>query len=430
MICQEKDQSTAPRSKLIKKANSEIVQEKEQIVRNATKKYPPQEIKAHIISQDASQRDLNYITPIKQAGRRTTIITQERDQRKRSYYTSLMGSKRKEDALKEASNKRSRILNTQNRQETRYNHHAQQSSAQKDRTKARLRMQDLRSKEIEATPDDDDIGAEDKLLNSFEIDESISKALKSIKRTAMGDPQIHRALVCVICDRFIIGKEPVCWLSVRTLLIHEKRLNVLSYEKNVGFKLPLMLRKQYRVNNMLLVNMLLSPRATTRDFDDKGTCYSGCETCTSAMTEAKKDSKPPKFSIANGWAIGHLPEEFDNVSDVVALLIAPVRPFAYILSFKGGSSKKLKGTFTFYENHVCQTNTIMEDLQKRLENQSIYCVMCGRFTPEQKKLARLKAHANTSEFLQLYTWMKKNNEVFKNEPSTKTAPKPIIIEER
>ena len=222
MICQEKDQSTPPRSKLIKKANSEIVQEKEQIVRNATKKYPPQEIKAHIISQDASQRDLNYITPIKQAGRRTTIITQERDQRKRSYHTSLMGSKRKEDALKEASNKRSRILNTQNQKETRYNHHAQQSSAQKDRTKARLRMQDLRSKEIEATPDDDDIGAEDKLLNSFEIDESISKALKSIKRTAMGDPQIHRALVCVICDRFIIGKEPVCWLSVRTLLIHEK----------------------------------------------------------------------------------------------------------------------------------------------------------------------------------------------------------------
>ena len=158
---------------------------------------------------------------------------------------------------------------------------------------------------------------------------------------------------------------------------------------------------------MLLADMLLSPRATTRDFDDKGTCYSGYKRCTLAMTEAKKDSKPPKFSIANGWAIGHLPEEFDDVSDVVALLIAPVRPFAYILSFKGGSSKKLKGTFTFYENHVCQTNTIMEDLQKRLENQSIYCVMCGRFTPEQKKLARLKAHANTSKFLQLYTWMKK-----------------------
>ena len=127
-----------------RKENSEIVQEKEQIVRNATKKYPPQEIKAHIISQDASQRDLNYITPIKQAGRRTTIITQERDQRKRSYHKSQMGSKRKEDALKEASNKRIRFLKTQNQKETRYNHHAQQSSAQKDRTKARLRMLDLR----------------------------------------------------------------------------------------------------------------------------------------------------------------------------------------------------------------------------------------------------------------------------------------------
>ena len=139
-----------------------------------------------------------------------------------------MGSKRKEDALKEASSKKIRILHTQNRKETRYNHHAQQSSAQKNKTKTRLRMQDLRSKEIEATPDDDDIGTEDKLLNSFEIDESISKALKSIKRTAMGDPQIHRALVCVICNRFIIGKEPVCWLSVRTLLIHEKKIECIK----------------------------------------------------------------------------------------------------------------------------------------------------------------------------------------------------------
>ena len=104
-------------------------------------------------------------------------------------------------------------------------------------------MQDLRTKETETTTNDDNIGAEDKLLNSFEIDESISKALKSIKRTAMGDPQIHRALVCVICDRFIIGKEAVYWLSVRTLLIHEKRLSVLSYEKNIRFKLPLILRK-------------------------------------------------------------------------------------------------------------------------------------------------------------------------------------------
>ena len=45
--------------------------------------------------------------------------------------------------------------------------------------------------------------------------------------------------------------------------------------------------------------------------------------------------------------IGHLPDEFNDISDIIASMIPRIRPFAYILGFQGRQNKKLKGTFTF-----------------------------------------------------------------------------------
>ena len=73
--------------------------------------------------------------------------------------------------------------------------------------------------------------------------------------------------------------------------------------------------------------------------------YSCCEGCHRSLFG--KSKSPPKFSIANGFAISHLPDEFNGISDIIASMISHLRPFAYILSFQGGQNKKLKGTFTF-----------------------------------------------------------------------------------
>ena len=85
----------------------------------------------------------------------------------------------------------------------------------------------------------------------------------------------------------------------------------------------------------MLNNILLSLRAsldTSKNKDDEQeNQYSCCESCYRSLEG--KGKSPPKFSIANGFAIGHLPAEFNDISDIITSMISRVRPFAYILSF-------------------------------------------------------------------------------------------------
>ena len=126
-----------------------------------------------------------------------------------------------------------------------------------------------------------------------------------------------------------------------TLLNNQQRLSIEKYQKQFNCTLPQILRMQYLVPNVLLNNMLLSPRAVLNVSESKngGTenRYSCCETCYRSLLSRGKS--PPKFSIANGFVIGHLPEEFKDISDIIASMISRVRPFAYILSFQGGQNK-------------------------------------------------------------------------------------------
>ena len=72
----------------------------------------------------------------------------------------------------------------------------------------------------------------------------------------------------------------------------------------------------------------------------------------------------------------------------------------------------------------------MSDIQTRIPNNVLYCVMCGRFTPDQRTLARKRARVDTQEFMKLYTWLRDNNINFVSHPDDPQCPTPIIIEEK
>ena len=44
----------------------------------------------------------------------------------------------------------------------------------------------------------------------------------------------------------------------------------------------------------------------------------------------------------------------------------------------------------------------MNDIQTQIPNNILYCMMCGRVTPEQRMLAKKRARVNTQEFMRLY----------------------------
>ena len=206
------------------------------------------------------------------------------------------------------------------------------------------------------------------LSKSVKIEGPMKDAFEALNRTKLDGDENHSGLVCIICDRLIIGTQKLLWVKKDALLKHENRLSVEKYEENMGYKLPSTLRDQYLLDDTTFCNMLLSIRARINEEDDS---YSCCEQCHRSLQRHRTRSPPPKYSIANGFAIGHIPESLENVSDLVSLMIAPVRPFAYVIAFNGGSHKRLKGNVMFFDNNISQIQSVMEHFFK-LDKKSKY----------------------------------------------------------
>jgi hypothetical protein len=93
------------------------------------------------------------------------------------------------------------------------------------------------------------------------ISRSKKKALKFLHRTKdLKNPHKHRAIVCIICDRCIIGTEAIRKLTKGQISLHKKRLSVDSYEEYYETTLKPEVIKQYQINGDDFKGMLLSPR--------------------------------------------------------------------------------------------------------------------------------------------------------------------------
>ena len=73
-----------------------------------------------------------------------------------------------------------------------------------------------------------------------------------------GNPHRHRATVCIICDRFIIGTETIHKLTKDDIGAHSGRLGVKSYKEYYQTTLKAEVKRHYQVQG--LQDMLLSPR--------------------------------------------------------------------------------------------------------------------------------------------------------------------------
>jgi hypothetical protein len=111
------------------------------------------------------------------------------------------------------------------------------------------------------------------------------------------NPHKHRAIVCIICDRFIIGTETFHKLTKEDIGAHSERLGVKSYEEYYQTTLKAEVKKQCQVQG--LQDMLLSTRL--RKYPDGYATSSVCYTRMQPQSTSKKI--PPKFAIANGFAI-------------------------------------------------------------------------------------------------------------------------------
>ncbi len=91
------------------------------------------------------------------------------------------------------------------------------------------------------------------------INQSMKESVKYLHRTKDPEnPLKHRAIVCIICDRCIIGTEAI-HKTKEQILLHERRLSVASYEEYHETKLKCVVGRldMYRTKVLLYRTMVL-----------------------------------------------------------------------------------------------------------------------------------------------------------------------------
>lgn len=252
------------------------------------------------------------------------------------------------------------------------------------------------------------------------VEEPVKKALEYVTRPCRGNGK-HQVPVCVICDRFIIGTETIHQLDKQRILMSKHRLSVEAYEKHFSTKLNPILVKQYEIEG--LEDLLLSPRSY-RNNDS----FEACSCCNNSLmpSVAKKTTKPPKWSIANGFAFGSIPQslkiknvdgeehfqsiEDHDISDIISAALSIQRPFGYVFAYYGGAHQSIKGQVSFFEMDQSHIGGVVNHFRSKSALQHILCTICGRMTKDQKKLARSWSVLNTELYLALLNFLIENHE--------------------
>ena len=282
-----------------------------------------------------------------------------------------------------------------------------------------------------------------------EMKRSVERAIKEAKhilhRTQNNQvPHSHRAIVCIICDCFIIGIETIHKLKIDQIAKHRERLSVKKYEEYYGQALKAEVIKQYQVNIEGLKELLLSPRS--RRYHDG---FATCACCYKGMSSNKATkTSPPKFAIANGFVIGSLPQvlqwtdkdgnerirkiEDSELTDLLKAMLSPVRPYGYIFAYTGGSQKSIQGNFQFFELDHNRLGAVIAHLNQAGISEHIYVVICGRMTIEQKQIVRLRAKIDTQLFIDILTWFVKESghPGYSNTLIPEECPQPLFVEDK
>ena len=313
--------------------------------------------------------------------------------------------------------------------------HSSISSEQRKRqhqTKSRIQPDDSGSRH-----QSNDRYEQDDLLQDESIAKAKKEALEYLHRTQVGSTDKHIAHVCVICDCFIIGTEPLKYITDNRIEEHRKRFSVQTYKDyhNMDTDVEGELDPYYSLWKYYEIpehkGMLLSPRASR--IGHEGDKWSCCQGCYRAMARNRIDKPPPRMAIANGFAIGEIDIEgldvHEDVNEVTRALLAPIRSHGYVMAFSGGAHKSIQGHYQFFELDQERVNGAMHHL-KTVENRNhIYVMFAGRMTPSQRRKVTNECTVNTDIYNKLAVWFieKSQHPGFKDLDIPEQCPQPILI---
>jgi len=196
--------------------------------------------------------------------------------------------------------------------------------------------------------------------NGFNLNLHINSAIKLLRETTHHSfsHQItnHQTLIletiypniCIVCDSFIIGTQSKHWISKEVIIKHADRLSIERWMKVAQTNtINPILRSQYPYPEEGFENLLFSPRF--RKHNDR---FLSCSTCYWSLRETQVKSASPKYSFANNFLIGRLPDDAWKASNetcemniLLPLMISPIR----VLRALSIANKNLGAIFALME---------------------------------------------------------------------------------
>ena len=74
--------------------------------------------------------------------------------------------------------------------------------------------------------------------------------------------------------------------------------------------------------------------------------------------------------------------EYDELTDTLKAMVAPLRPYGCVFAYSGGAQKSLRGNYQFFEMDQHRLGGVMNHLNQAGIGKHIHCVLCGRMTPD------------------------------------------------
>ena len=178
-------------------------------------------------------------------------------------------------------------------------------------------------------------------------------------------------------------------------------------------------------------NALLSPRATFYQQNGSTTnedSYSCCRSCKFSLAQSN-GRKPPKFAIANGFAIGRPPAILTNRKYVELALLSNNRDMSHIFAYFGGQHKMIRGFHSFFKSDVAHTTHALQQVGAITDSKQIACILSGPFTTRQKAKALEQMRVDIPNVQEAFQWLRDNNRVYAMLQEERHFPQPIVIDE-
>ncbi len=182
---------------------------------------------------------------------------------------------------------------------------------------------------------------------------------------------------CLVCDRLIQN------IKIQNFNIEDLPLFNMKLRLRPHIQLPRDLVSQYSLGflDYRLNNMLLSIGGFISDTHMVNVCIS-------CLNSLKNDdcSNPPKYAIANGFAIGVLPEHLYDSTWPEFAMVKTMSVIATTTILRGGKNRAMKSHAMVFD---AGESPIACSLPRLLNDTDIYKVIfAGSLTNEQQILAR------------------------------------------